>query len=244
MRQSGKKTIIGQIAFIQLILSILWLADKYIPNKPKDDGLRYDFQDTSATITGTHNSYPRFIKIPEQVSHDKKVYPVTSIGKGAFKSFRQLDLIIIPNSVTSIGERAFFDCEYLHDIRIPNSVTSIGEEAFKYCYALSYMKFPDSISIGQRAFNDCDLLRWIQIHNSTTIGKDAFTGCDMLTAIYCQSNTPPVVYGEFFEHDKYATCTLYIPEGEKVLQSYENTEPWCNFQNIVQLKQADFPSSL
>ena len=67
---------------------------------------------------------------------------------------------IIPSGVTSIGKSAFFSCKELTSITIPDSVTSIGVDAFSYCDSLTSVTIPDSMtSIGVDAFSYCDSLK-------------------------------------------------------------------------------------
>ena len=191
---------------------------------------------------------------------------VTSIEEGTFYGCESLKSIEIPKSVTSIGKKGFAYCESIQSIEIPNSVTSIEDGAFYECKELTSIIIPNSVtSVGSEAFLGCTSLESVVIGNSVAkIGQNTFSddlyartyddnsnACP-LKNIYCLGNIPPDCarvnfegsYYYPFNNSMFSSCTLFIPEGEKVLQSYETTEPWCNFQNIVQLKQADFPSSL
>ena len=95
-----------------------------------------------------------FVDIPKDVENVIIYDSVTSIGNSAFYNCTSLTSITIPDSVTSIGENAFFDCRSLTSLTIPNSVTSIGEYAFGYCDSLTSITIPDSVtSIGELAFN-------------------------------------------------------------------------------------------
>ena len=75
------------------------------------DGVRYSVNDDNTTVTVA--GYPSDSKptgdltIPESVTYGGISYPVTSIGKGAFKNCSGLTSVTIPNSVTSIGDYAF-----------------------------------------------------------------------------------------------------------------------------------------
>ena len=111
--------------------------------------------------------------------------PVTIIGEEAFKDFKWLKEIQIPNSVTSIGDEAFFDCISLTSIQIPNFITSIGEGTFLGCESLKEIQIPNSVtSIGLGAFWGCKSLKEIQIPNSVEeIGYNAFKDCKSLTLV-------------------------------------------------------------
>ena len=100
------------------------------------------------------NEYSGDVIIPESVEHDGHTYPVTTIGKEAFRDCAQLTSVTIPNSVTSIDEGAFRDCSSLTSVTIPNSVISIGYVVFQCCSSLTSITIPNSVaSIGPWAFD-------------------------------------------------------------------------------------------
>lgn len=63
-------------------------------------------------------------------------------------------------------------------------------------------------------------------------------GCVNLREIHAQTSRPLDVrtMHAFNEIDGweglYASCVLYVPKGS--LEAYESTEPWCNFENIIE----------
>ena len=93
--------------------------------------------------------------------------------------FRDVNIIIIPNSVTLIGDEAFRGCSNLTHITIPDSVTSIGKEAFRGCKGLKNITISNNITkISDAAFCGCSNLAHITIPNGVTdIGFQAFAGC-------------------------------------------------------------------
>jgi len=153
--------------------------------------------------------YSGEMTIPSSVYCNGKTYPVTTIGKYAFRSCSGLTSITIPNSVTTIGNSAFNRCTQLSSIQMPNSVTNIGYYAFDntawynsqsegpvYIGLVFYRykgTMPDGTSITIKdgtlgiagdAFEGCSGLTSINIPNSvTTISAYAFEGCSGLTTI-------------------------------------------------------------
>ena len=98
------------------------------------DGVRYSVNDDNTTVTVA--GYPSGRKptgdltIPGSVTFRGCLYPVISIGAGAFYECYGLTSVTIGNSVTTIGKGAFKGCNVLTSVTIPNSVTTIGDYAF------------------------------------------------------------------------------------------------------------------
>ena len=139
--------------------------------------------------------------------------------------------VILPESLTSIGESAFYYCSSLTAITIPEGVTSIGGDAFGVCSSLTDINIPESVtSIGYSAFSGCSSLTAINIPEGvTSIGIGAFRRCSSLKSIKVLSTAPPTAaYAAF---DGITGATLYVPE--EAVSTYQNTEPWSNFDTII-----------
>jgi len=117
---------------------------------------------------------------------------------------------VIPESVTSIGDYAFCGSSNLTAITIPESVTSIGLSAFHSCYGLTYITIPRTM---------------------TSIGDLAFCRCNSLTDVYCYAEQIPNTTSCTFENSNIESATIHVPAAS--LDAYRQTEPWCNFGNIV-----------
>ena len=124
-----------------------------------------------------------------------------------------LTSVMIPNSMKSISSFAFQGCSDLTSVTIGNSVTSIGEWAFSRCSALTSVTIPSSV---------------------TSIGGYAFYGCSSLNELFCYAMTPPACGDWTFEEIDKSSCTLYVPEPS--FETYQATEPWSSFTNIVALQ--------
>ena len=160
---------------------------------------------------------------------------VTSIGDWAFYHCSCLTDVTIPSSVTSIGGYTFSGCSSLTSVTIPNSVTSIGGAAFQYCSGLTSVTIPNSVtSIGSHAFRDCSDLTSVTIPNSvTSIGSYAFFGCSKLADVYCYAENLPATGSYLFDNTPISSATLHVPAAS--LSSYQTTEPWNGFGQIVAL---------
>lgn len=77
-----------------------------------------------------------------------EAYTITTIGKAAFAGFKNIDYLVLPNTITNIEEYAFFNSSIL-SINIPPSVSIIGDRAFGRCNNLKSLKLPQDIIIGK-----------------------------------------------------------------------------------------------
>lgn len=110
---------------------------------------------------------------------------LTSIGRLAFCSCKNVSSLMIPARVTSIGKTAFGDCISLISLTIPAGVTIIENSTFAGCTSLKSVTIPESVtSIGYRAFSGCSHLTSITIPSRVTgIGNEAFYDCSSLTNV-------------------------------------------------------------
>ena len=97
-----------------------------------EDGvsINYQYIKNGKELEVTGYGGGKVLIIPEEVTYMDRTRLVTSIGKRAFASCKDLEKIVIPNNVTTIEEEAFYNCTALTTINIPTSLTSIGKFAF------------------------------------------------------------------------------------------------------------------
>lgn len=160
-------------------------AGKTIPNST----LTYELSnDGVLTITGNDTELPAFLDsnwnmtawCGNSLNVKKVVFKatpnLTSIGKGAFYEFANLESIELPASLTTIGDLAFEACTSLKEINFPKKLTTIGGNAFYRCEKLKSVKLPDAITtLGFGVFDCCYSLNNIKLPATlTSIPESAF----------------------------------------------------------------------
>ena len=113
-----------------------------------------------------------------------------SYSLSPFCNDTKIKVVTIDYGVTSIGKYAFRSCKNLTSVTMPNSLTSIGENSFDACIDLTSMIIPDSVkSIGEHAFYTCTSLKNVTIGNSLNmISNFVFVGCNSLENIMVDEN--------------------------------------------------------
>ena len=160
--------------------------------------VRLDLSDTTG-LYYLHTSNYRFNPITYE--DDKKEL---------FVECKNLETIILPETVMDIKTYAFYNCTNLAKIVIPNSVDSIGDYAFSNCTSLTSITIPDSVTwIGNSAFYNCTGLTSITIPDSVTgIGKYAFYNCTGLTSITIPDSVTSLSYWVFCDCSSLTNVTI------------------------------------
>jgi len=66
--------------------------------------------------------------------------PVTEVGPYCFAKNKELERVVLPDTVTKIDRMAFYNCTSLRELEIGNSVVELGADAFMNCYHLRTLK--------------------------------------------------------------------------------------------------------
>ena len=107
------------------------------------------------------------------------------IPEYAFYDCKNIDEIIIPNTISNIKPYSFYGCGSIKEISL-NNTGSIDNNAFQNSctqYAATLVVSSNVLDIGNEAFMDCRALSDIQLNNSGSIGVSAFEG----SALYSPS---------------------------------------------------------
>lgn len=84
------------------------------------------------------------VTLPDSFTFKGKVIDKYEIYNSAFSN-KNMQRLILSNSVTKIGSGAFFDCNYLLSVTIPRSVKEIDDNAFAYCENLVEFRITNSL---------------------------------------------------------------------------------------------------
>lgn len=174
------------------------------PEVNEDDFITEDLTDGTVKIIGYSGG--KDVVIPKTLGGK----PVTVIGVDAF-SEKNLDTLVIPDSVTTIEDYAFWACG-LKKITFGSGLTSVGEGAFMYLDDLEEIHLPDSlVSIGNWAFANCKTLAELDIPDGCkSVGEGAFACCYKLAEITIPKtvdNIGNLAFG-YFDRDDQNYCKL------------------------------------
>ena len=195
--------------------------------------------------------YIDYIKIPKVFKFEDKYYKITKIGKKFFKDCKNLQQVIIPESVKRIDNYAFKNCENLKRIAFPKKLTEIGVGAFENCISLSHKEeysidFTSLVRLGKYAFKNCKSIKSIAIEKRINIEKGTFKDCSSLQYIsfLTDFSLPKVIKNYAFKNCKSLRFSLsdfknikYI--GKKAFYGCKSLEK-IEFENISQISDKAF----
>ncbi len=147
------------------------------PNKPeetlKKEGVTYqvDQNKNSVAVSDMRDSKSNNVKIPSTVSVGGKEYPVTEIGKNAFKGNKNLKKVTLGKNVKVIEAGAFKGCQNLSKVKFPAALSTIGKNSFSGCKKLKSVSLSSSLKkIGTGAFKNCKKLTKVKVGKAVKKG--------------------------------------------------------------------------
>lgn len=127
---------------------------------------------------------------------------------------KEIEDVVIPDTVKTISEKAFLYCKSLKSVTILKGVETIGDEAFYGCDKLTHMILPESVkSVGYIAFRKTNI-----------------------SYICCYASTPPKAESKMCDGFYYNSVHLYAPHLYvpcESLEAYQQHSEWGSFQNIM-----------
>lgn len=141
-------------------------------------------------------------------------FPVTVIGERAFENHKEIEEVILPDSVEEIQDRAFSGCEKISYFILPKKITKLGKETFYMCTGLRGITFLASeASYNGEDFSTCGQLRYITV-NKETKGADLCWEAREKFSVEIQNNYAVITDYAAMGEDEVITeyRPLFIPE--------------------------------
>lgn len=172
------------------------------------DETLFEFDEASQTITG-YTGEDIDIVIPKRING----LEVLKIGFNTFND-KNLESVIIPDTVTTIGTQAFMD-NNLQSLYLPDSVVQISYGAFQN-NILKEVRLPNNIAvIGRQAFNRNHLESVVIPDSVVTIGVSSF-GNNRLLSVILGAGVATIDTGAFNSNN---IESIYIPDNVSTLGS-------------------------
>lgn len=223
------------LAVSTLMLSVLTASAEKIDTSIGDLKYQVDTETKEATVTGGVGNNLYSVSIPDSIGYDNINYPITHVGKDAFKGYRGLITVSLGNCLKVIEDNAFEGCVELVKLDMPNSLETIKGWVFARC-GFSVVDISDGVKeIGENAFNSCSTLNSVKIGKSvTTIERSAFSECPALTSVTLGENLK-YIKTSAFENCKILS-NIILPSSLQVIDS----RAFCN----TALVSVSVPSSV
>lgn len=206
------------LAVSTLMLFVLTASAEKIDTSIGDLKYQVDTETKEATVTGGVGNNLYSVSIPDSIGYESINYPITRVGKEAFKGYRDLTTVSLGNCLKVIEDNAFEGCVELVKLDMPNSLETIKGGAFASC-GFSVVEIADGVKeIGENAFYSSSTLNSVKIGKSvTTIGRKAFSECPALTSVTLGENL------KFIKTSAFERCTvlsdIILPSSLQVIDS-------------------------
>ena len=133
------------------------LYAKWEKNAPESIVFTVDKNGVLTGVSGISAQTAR-VEVPSEVNG----ITVTEIAKDVFKDNREIEALILPDTVRTLGYRMCSGCSALKELRLPSGLTVIPDEAFADCVSLKAVVFPDTlVEIRSDAFSGSGLTEFI-----------------------------------------------------------------------------------
>lgn len=206
------------LAVSTLMLSVLTAGAEKIDTSIGDLKYQVDTETKEATVTGGVGNNLYSVSIPDSIGYESINYPITRVGKEAFKGYRGLTTVSLGNCLKVIEDNAFEGCVELVKLDMPNSLETIKGGAFASC-GFSVVEIADGVKeIGENAFYRSSTLNSVKIGKSvTSIERNAFSQCPALTSVTLGENLKFIKTSAF--EDCTALSNIVLPSSLQVIDS-------------------------
>lgn len=157
---------------------------------------------------------------------------IEGIGEGAFAGCRELDEIIVPETVKSIGGNAFAGTAIRDISFLPTEVDYIGAGAFGDCRRLVAANLPKNVtSVSGGLLASCPRLLSVSMSgNVETVSGGIVAGDKKLSNISCAAQEAPEAEIGAFGGIRLRRVSLTVPTLS--FRSYLNAAEWGKFEVI------------
>ena len=173
-----------------------------------DDGeyslIDYDAEKTELVLPEKFkgHDYSLDILFENNKNLEKIIIPdsIASLPADIFNGCINLKEVVLPGSLTAIPDRAFYGCYALTKITPGEAISEIGKEAFAFS-GVEELEFGDALkNIGDQAFFYCGSLRYVDLGDGVeSIGAGAFKQCKMLKKIIIPVSVKTIGIEAFYE---------------------------------------------
>ena len=168
--------------------------------------IMYHNDNTEFIVITSYEGSESVVRVPEKIDG----YIVERIGAEAFSGNKDIQEVILPETVNYIDRYAFQGCSSLKKIDIPDDVTYIGVYCFAECTSLESITLPKNItSIEGYMFYNCIKLEKVDIPDSVTLIDDcAFQQCISLKDVNLSASLEVACEDAFRDCSSLATLEL------------------------------------
>lgn len=181
------------MVFIAAVVVMLLTAPKAGAwSQSTDDGYTITQKTGSSDVTLTgYTGSETTLNLPASVTYNDVTYNVTAIDGGAFKNFKNTNIIQavnIPEGYKSIEVSTFEGFKGLTSVTIPGSLEMLASYSFEGCTALQTVNFAadtaSTLTINLKSFKDCSSLQQITLPKRlSSMNAGVFVGCTALQKI-------------------------------------------------------------
>ena len=174
-----------------------------------------------------------------------------AVAENAFDYKKEIEKVVLPDSVIAIYDYSFYDCSNLKEITFPENLEIIGSYAFYKCGELTEIVFPEKVSvIGEDAFSLCSNLSGITFMSIDSVTE--IYGSSFSLTKWSQNKTDSVYLGNiFYCYDGYVSEIFEfgngttIIAGESLISSFDFTnEIYFGTRNPEDIKTVVIPDSV
>lgn len=215
-----------------------------------DDGeyslIDYDAEKTELVLPEKFkgHDYSLDILFENNKNLEKIIIPdsIASLPADIFNGCINLKEVVLPGSLTAIPDRAFYGCNALTKITPGEAISEIGKEAFAFS-GVEELEFGDALkNIGDQAFSYCGSLRYVDLGDGVeSIGAGAFKQCKMLNKIIIPVSVKTIGIEAFYETGLWANIFY---EGSKAdLDEVSKGINWMNNAQIYYFTETEPPKN-